>query len=132
MEKKVQFANLMDLCHLKNAELTRSESCSGENNVKDEEGCRAVFTEQGTSASPMAAAKFSDTISKLPDMAGETSDAISAYTQVKMTEADGLLRMPKEKCPEIWIRIPPRQRPNGWNNIEDPVVPLERHLYGHH
>ena len=101
MEKKVQFANLMDLCHWKNAELTRGELCSGEDNVKDEEGYKAVFTEQGASASPMAAAKFSDTISKLPDLAGERGGAISAYTQVKMTEADGLLRMPKEECPEI-------------------------------
>ena len=53
-----------------------------EDNVKDEEGYRAVFTEQGASASEMAAAKFLDTISKLLGMAGETSDAISACTQV--------------------------------------------------
>ena len=49
-------------------------------NLKDEEGHRAAFTEQGASASQMAAAKFLDSISKLPGMAGETSDAISAYT----------------------------------------------------
>ena len=41
-------------------------------NVKDEEGYRAVFTEQGASASRMAAAKFLDTFSKLVGMAGET------------------------------------------------------------
>ena len=34
-------------------------------------------------------------------MAGETSDAISAYTQVKMTEAPRLLRMPSRECLEI-------------------------------
>ena len=91
--KKVHFANLMDLCHLKNAELAThlqkywSEFCSGKDNVKDAERCRAEFTEQGASASQMAAAKFLDTILTLPGMAGETSDAISAYTQVKMTEA---------------------------------------------
>ena len=34
-------------------------------NVKDEEGYRAVFTEQGALASQMAAATFLDTISEL-------------------------------------------------------------------
>ena len=68
-------------------------------NVKDEEGHRAVFTEQGASGSQMAAAKFMDTISKLPGMTGETSDAISAYTHVKVTE--GLLRLPNEGCLEF-------------------------------
>ena len=41
-------------------------------------------------ASQMAAATFLDTISKLLGMAVETSDALSAYTQVKMTEAPRL------------------------------------------
>ena len=100
-------------------------------NVKDEGGYKAALTEQGASASQMAAARFLDTISKLLDMVGETGDAISTYTQVKMTEAPRLLRMPKEECPEIWIRIPPRQRPHGWNKIEDPAVLLERNLCGH-
>ena len=54
-----------------------------------------------------------------------------AYTQVKMTEAPRFLRLLKEEPPEIWIRIPPRQRPNRWDNIEDPVVHLERNLHGH-
>ena len=79
----------------------------------------------------MAAAKFLDTISELLGMAGETSDLISAYTQVKMTEVPRFLRMPKEGCPEIWISIPLRQRPKGWSSIEDPVVPLERNFFGH-
>ena len=82
-------------------------------NVKDEEGYRAVFTAQGASASQMAVAKFLDTVSKLPGMAGETSVAIFAYTQVQVTEALLLLQLPKEESPEIWVRIPPRQRPCG-------------------
>ena len=80
----------MDLCHLKNAELTRDELCSGWTTSK---------TKKDTSQ--MAAAKFLDTISKLPEMVGETGDAISAYTQVKMTEAPRLLRIPKEECLDI-------------------------------
>ena len=115
----------MDLCHLKNAELVKHlQKYKGRvvlrgDNVKDEEGYRAVFADHGASASQVAAAKFLDTTSKLLGMGAETSDAISAYTEVIMTEAPRLLRMPKEDCPEIWIRILPRQRPKGWNNIED-------------
>ena len=72
----------------------------------------------------MATAKFLDTISKLLGKGGETSDASSAYTQVKVTE---LFRAQK-RMSEIWIRIPPRQRPNRCHNIDDPVVPLERNF----
>ena len=106
----------MDLCHLKNAELAKHlQKYKGRvvlrgDNVKDEEGYRAVFAEQDASASQMAAAKFLDTISKLLGLAGETSDAVSAYTQVKMTEAPRLIRLPEEECPEIWIRMFPQQQ----------------------
>ena len=31
----------------------------------------------------------------------------------------------------IWIRLPGHQWQKSWSNIEDPVVPLERNLYGH-
>ena len=40
-------------------------------NVKDKAGYRAVFTEQRASASQMAAAKFLDTILKLPGWRNE-------------------------------------------------------------
>ena len=72
-----------------------------EDNVKDEEGYRAVCTEQVASASQMAAAQFLDTISKIPGMAAETSDAIPAHTQVKINDAPSLLRLPMEECLEI-------------------------------
>ena len=65
-------------------------------------------------------------MSKLPGMAGETCHAVSAYTQVKMTETPRLLRLPEEECPEIWIRTLPRQRPNRWDKFGDSVVLLER------
>ena len=55
-------------------------------NVKDEGGYRAVFTEHGVSASQMAAARFLDAISKLLGMAGETSDAISASKWPKLPD----------------------------------------------
>ena len=35
------------------------------------------------------------------------------------------------ECPDIWIRPPRHKWPKSWSRMEDPVVPLERNLYGH-
>ena len=75
--------------------------------VKDNSGSYAVFTEQGSSASQMTAAKIMDIISRLPGCDGQAADAVSAYTQVKMEDAHKLLKIPKSECPDIWIRLPP-------------------------
>ena len=69
-------------------------------------GSYAVFTEQGSSASQMAAAQIMDIISRLPGCDGQAADAASAYTQVKMEDAHKLLKIPKSECPDIWIRLP--------------------------
>ena len=45
--------------------------------------------------------------------------------------AQKLLKLPKSACPGIWIRLPPHKLPESCSDIEDPVVPLERNLYGH-
>ena len=69
---KVHFASLKDICHLKNAELeTKHQKYKGRvvlrgDIVKDDSGSYAVFTEQGSSASQMTAAKIMDIISRLP------------------------------------------------------------------
>ena len=69
---KVHVASLMDCCHLKNAELeTKHQKYKGRvvlrgDIVKDDSGSYAVFTEQGSSASQMTAAKVMDIISRLP------------------------------------------------------------------
>ena len=51
--------------------------------VKDDSGSYAVFTEQGSSASQMTAAKVLDVIARLPRCAGHASDAASGYAHVK-------------------------------------------------
>ena len=118
---KVHFASLMDICHLKNAELeTKHQKNKGRvvlrgDIVKDDPGSYAVFTEQGSSASQMAAAKVKDIIPRPSGCAGQAADAVSAETQVKM---------------EDWIRLPRHKWPKSWSSMEDPVVPLERNLYG--
>ena len=99
--------------------------------VKDDSRSYAVFTEQGSSASQMMAAKVMDIISRLPGCAGQAADAASAYTQVKMDDAPKWLKNPKSECPDIWTRLPRHKWPKSCSSIEDPVVPLERNLYGH-
>ena len=86
---------------------------------------------KGSSASQMTAAKVMDVISRLPGCAGQAADAVSAYTQVKMEDAPSLSKIPKSECPDIWIRLPKHKWPKSWSSMEDPVVPLERNLYGH-
>ena len=82
--RAVHFANGMDRCHLKNAELAK--------HLKK-------YKEQGASASQMAAAKFLNTLWKLPGMAGETSDALSAYAQVNWPKLpDCYQRRKKNAC----------------------------------
>ena len=133
----VHFASLMDLCHLKNAELeAKHQKYNGRvvlrgDTVKDDSGSYAVFTEQGSSASQMTAAKAMDIFSRLPGCAGQAADAVSAYSQVKMEDDPKLLKIPKSECPDIWIRLPRHKWPKSWSSMEDPVVPLERNLSGH-
>ena len=105
----VHFASLMDICHLKNAALeAKHQKCKGRvvlrgEKVKDDSGSYAVFTEQGSSASQMTAAKVMDIISRLPGCAGQAADAVSAYTQVK-----------NGRCSKI---------------IENSQIGVSRHLY---
>ena len=116
--KTVHFASLMDLCHLKNSELEpQHQKYKGRvvfrgGVVRGDSGSYAVFTEQGSSASQMTAAKVMDIISRLPACAGQAADAISAYTPVKMEDVPSLLKIPKSECPDTWIRLPKQKRKN--------------------
>ena len=108
---KVHFASLMDICHLKNAELeTKHQKYKGRivlrgDIVKDDPGS--------------------------PGCAGQAADVVSAFSQGKIEDAPKLLKNPKSVCPDIWIRLPRHTWPKSWSSMEDPVVPLERNLYGH-
>ena len=118
-KKKVHFATLMDIYHLKNAELEpKLQKCKGRavlrgDIVKDDSGAYAVFTEQRSSASQMTAAKVLDVIARFPDCDGQAADAVSAYTQVKWKDAPRLLKIPKSECPDFWIRLPRHKWPKS-------------------
>ena len=131
------FASIMDLCHLKNSELEpQFQKHKGRvvlrgDIVKDDSGSYAVFTEQGSAASQMTAAKIINIISRLRGCAGPAADAVSAYSQVKMEDAPKLLKIPNSECPDIWIRRPKHKWPKSWSTMDEMVVLLERNLYGH-
>ena len=86
VHNRCNFASLMDICHLKNAELEKKhQKYKGRvvlrgDTVKDDSGFHVVFTEPGPSASQMTAAKIMDIMSRLPGCAGQAADAVSAYT----------------------------------------------------
>ena len=131
----VHFPSLMDICHLKSAELeAKHQKYKGRvvlrgDIVKDNSGSYAVFTEQRSSASQMTATKIMDIISRLLGCDGQAADAVSSHSQVKMEDAHKLMKIPKSECADIWIRPPRHKRPKSWSIMVDPVVPLERNLY---
>ena len=64
--------------------------------VKDDSRSCAVFTEQGSSASQMTAAKVMDIInSRLPGCAGQAADAVSVCTQLRMEDAPKIFQNSK-------------------------------------
>ena len=136
--KRIHFGELMELCHLKNSQMSKEhQKYKGRvvfrgDLVKVEDGSFAVFTEQGTSASHMAAAKVLDTIGNMPGNDAEDADAEGAYTQVFLEDFAYLLSSSSETT-ETWITLPKYRWPLEWEaaGIVEPVVPLIRNLYGH-
>ena len=100
--------------------------------MKDVSGSYAVFTEKGSSASQMIAAKVMDIISRLPGCAGQAADAVSAFIPKKNGRCSQIVENSQNGVSRhIWIRQPRHKWPKSWSSMEDPVVPLERNLYGH-
>ena len=70
----------------------------------------------------MSAGKFADAYGCMPGHVLQTADGIAAYPQAEMK---GNIK--------TWIRIPAHRQPEHWKNlgIRDPVVCMDRTLYGH-
>ena len=102
--------------------------------VKDDSGSYAVFTEQGSPTSHITAAKVLEVISRLPRCAGQAADTVLAHTGQNgwsIVIENCILGLPESECPMIRIRLPKTRRSKSWDNIQDPVVLLERTVYGH-
>ena len=118
----------MDLCHLEHSEVAELlKKCNGRvalrgDTVKDDTGCQAVFLlNKKPSASQMTAAKLLDTVSRPPGVAGETNDAVSAYTRITMKDVPRLLKLLETECSIVWIMLPRSRRPPQFDQIDDPV-----------
>ena len=89
---KVHFGALMPICVEKNYELPENDERRKFKGrvvfrgdiVRDETGFYATFSEQGTHASLMEAAKFVDAVARLQDCDGEEADATGAYLQAEL------------------------------------------------
>ena len=79
----------------------------------------------------MTAAKVLDIISPLPVCAGESSDAVSAYTQVKHGRCSKVFEVVGSWMPSGLDAYHVLDAPKTWDNRPDDWVPLERKLQGH-
>ena len=68
---------------------------------------------KASSASNMTAAQVMGVIARLPDCAGQASDAVFVCTQVKLEDVPRLLRIPMSENPDMW--------PESSSNIENTV-----------
>ena len=137
----MHFGTLRSLCHEKLSELPlHSRKYKGRvvfrgDIVKDEDGWYAVFSEQGTSSSHMAATKFMDVLARCLGNDGEDSDAVAAYTQVKIDEDLTYLLGKGNKFVDTWVSIPRNRWPEEWKkdgaHWDDPQVRVRRNIYGH-
>ena len=125
-KRTVHFGRVYPLCHIKNSQLSREKwNYKGRvvfegNRITDQDGTWAVFSEQGTSASHLSAAKFLDALARMPGNAGQDSDAMGAYTQTELLGE------------ETWVTMPPERWPKHWHGkFHRPVVRLRLNLYGH-
>lgn len=99
----VHIGDLMELCHKKHAELApawwqyKGRIVFRGDNVRDESGHFAVFSEQGTSASLQSSIKILDAIARMPGCHGQNADAKGAYTQAPYTGTATWVRIPRHR-----------------------------------
>ena len=80
----------------------------------------------------MTTAKVINVIARLPGRDGQAADAVSAYTQVKLEDAQKLFKKISNRNVQMFGYVfHDTKWPKSWSSMEDPVVPLERNLYGH-
>ena len=126
-KKKVHFATLMDICHLKKCGVRTNKLQKYKGRVvlrgdivKDETGAYAVFIEQGSSASQMTAADVMDVIARFPDCDGQAVNTVSAYTQVKWRTLPDCSKFQSQNV-QTYGYVFHDKWPNSWANIENLV-----------
>jgi hypothetical protein len=124
---KVHVGNVFGICLEKHSELPDSDDRKkfkgrfvfGGDFVRDQNHNNAMFEELGSSPPTMSAGRSCVLNGMQSGHSIESADAVQAYTQCKL------------KGTPTWVRLPEEFRPKEWDNIIDPVCPLELALYGH-
>ena len=134
---KVHFASLMEICHLKNAELQAKQRkykgrvvLRGDIVQRRFRVLRSIHRTKIIRITNDSSTSHGYHLQNARLRRTSSGRSISLYPR-KMEDAHKLLKSPKSECPDIWIRLPRHKWPESWSSIEDPVVPLERNLYGH-
>ena len=79
-----------------------------------------------------ARAKVMDVIASLPGCNGQAAGCSICLFSSKIGGCSQIAqKFPQSECPDVWIRLPRHKWPKSLANIEDPVVALERNVYGH-
>ena len=101
-QRTVHFSMLMDICHLKNADLEpkcqkyeKAELCSMGHCNRRLWSLRCIYRakKEGQTATQVTAAKVIDVVAKLPRCAGQAAGAVSAYTKVKIVKPPALFKL---------------------------------------
>lgn len=124
--RTVNIGKVIPLCFIKNSQLPEAQHVyKGRvvlrgNCINDDTWCFAVFSEQGTSASHMAASNMLAALAHMPDMEGQDADACGAYTQSDLHGDD------------TWVELPQHQWAASWHGkYTTPFCRLIKALYGH-
>ena len=68
---------------------------------------------------------------KTTRMRRTSSRCIIRFSPGQNGRCTDVMKIPKSECPVFWIRLPKHKWPKSWSSMEDPVVFLDRNLYGH-
>ena len=131
---KVHFASLMDICHLKNAELETKQKKIQRSSCTPRWHCKrwfwilcSIYRTRIISISNDGSKSHGYHI-QIARVRRTSSWCNICLTPVKMEDAPKSWKIPKSECPDSWIRLPRHKWPKSWSKMEDPVVPLERNL----
>ena len=126
----------MDICHLKKAELAsklpkyKARVVLRGDIVKDDSEACTVFTEQDSSSSQVTAAKVRDVFARSPNCDAQSVDVVSAYTG-KTGGRSQTAHKSQISMSTFMDASSTTQMAEIMGKIGDPVVLLERNLYGH-
>ena len=100
--------------------------------VKNDSGRYAVFTEQGSSASQVTAAKVMEVPARILDCAGQSPTRYLPTPKSSGGCSKVAQNSKKSECPDVWIRLPRHKWPKSVvQHLMIPWFLLSENLYGH-